>query len=145
MLPYLPGITADSDSIGWYFDTFSFFLSVNYHISISSLFDVNHRREMVHVRGCSIIAWADLALLQTPPSHIVIAWYLNNIFWFAYILHTRKHKFDSSQHLLIRICWIQYHIECWLLWRNILRSKMRHNNLGLSCANQLSWGQINTS
>ena len=56
MLTYMPGNTADSDSIGWYFDECSFFLSVNYHISISSLFDVNHGREMVHVRGCSIIA-----------------------------------------------------------------------------------------
>ena len=71
------------------------------------------------IRGCSSIAWADLAPLQTLPPTL-IAWYLNNIF--VYVLHTQVEKFDTSQPLSIGFCCINYHIKCWLSWRSILLS-----------------------
>ena len=80
--------------------------------------------------------WA-FGLPPLPPT--LIAWYLNNIY--TYVLHTQNDKFDTSQPLCIIFCLIDYHIECYLLWRNILLTKIRHNiyKLALFCS---SWPKI---
>ena len=72
-----------------------------------------------------------------PPT--LIAWYLNIIF--ACVLPTKIEKFDSSQPLFSRFFCINYHIECWLLWRSIFLFKIRHNVYKLALCSRPKSGE----
>ena len=113
-----------SSSLGRKQNIILFSLGPNFSLKSKSWPKAEHYIHCVtHHISCSSIAWADLA--PPPPMWAKVDFWLHDT-WSTYSRMSFLPKLTSLI-LTTPFHWINHHIECWLLWRNILLFKIRHN------------------